>query len=135
MSRTNPKFQPKATDDYRPGAAGGPAVGRGRVDSALTRRRVTQVVLYGLLIIGALIALMPMLWMLSASFMPTGEASTYPPHLLPSRITLSHYAELFTRLNLGRYLVNSTLIAVTVTAVSTVINSMAGYAFAKLRFR
>jgi multiple sugar transport system permease protein len=88
-----------------------------------------------LLILGALLAIFPMLWMLSASLMPTGEASTYPPHLIPSRITFSHYGELFTRLNLGRYLLNSTLIAVTVTAVSLVVNSMAGYAFAKLRFR
>jgi multiple sugar transport system permease protein len=99
------------------------------------RRRGSQVALYTLLVIGALIALIPMLWMLSASFMPTGEASTYPPHFLPSRVTFAHYTDLFTRLNLGRYLFNSTLIAVTVTAVSLVVNSMAGYAFAKLRFR
>jgi multiple sugar transport system permease protein len=104
------------------------------LDSALTRRRISQVVLYALLIIGALIALLPMLWMLSASFMPTGEASTYPPHLIPTRITFIHYRELFTRLNLGRYLFNSALIAVVVTSVSLVINSLAGYAFAKLRF-
>src|SRR5947199_10766398 len=101
----------------------------------MSRRRISQVILYALLIIGALIALLPMLWMLSASFMPTGEASTYPPHLIPSRVTFTHYRELFTRLNLGRYLFNSTLIAVTVTAISLVVNSMAGDAFAELRFR
>ena len=39
------------------------------VTAALVRRRVSQIVLYALLIIGALIALFPMLWMLSASFM------------------------------------------------------------------
>jgi multiple sugar transport system permease protein len=125
----------KATDEYRPGAVGGPADGRGPADSALTRRRISQVVLYVLLVLGAFIALMPMLWMLSASVMPTGEASMYPPRLLPSAITFSHYGELFSRLNLGRYLFNSALIAFTVTAISLVINSMAGYAFAKLRFR
>lgn len=133
MSRTNPRIV-TATDDYRPGAHGSPAEGRA-VSSASTRRRVSQVLLYALLIIGALIALLPMLWMLSASVMPTGEASTYPPHFLPSRITFAHYGELFTRLNLGRYLFNSSLIAFVVTGVSLVINSMAGYAFAKLRFR
>jgi len=124
MSRTNPRLvvgEGKSTYDYRPGAVGGPAGGRGRADSARARRRGTQFLLYALLIIGALIALMPMLWMLSASFMPTGEASTYPPHFIPSRITFSHYADLFTRLNLGRYLFNSALIAVVVTAVSLVL--------------
>ena len=136
MSRTNRRFgKGNATSDYRPGAVGGPAVGRGPGDSALTRRRVSQVILYVLLVLGAFIALMPMLWMLSASVMPTGEASMYPPRLLPSAITFSHYGELFSRLNLGRYLFNSALIAFTVTAISLVINSMAGYAFAKLRFR
>ena len=131
MSRT----EGRATNDYLVRAAGGPADGRVPVDSALTRRRVSQVVLYVLLVVGAFIALMPMLWMLSASVMPTGEASMYPPRLLPSAITFSHYGELFSRLNLGRYLFNSALIAFTVTAISLVINSMAGYAFAKLRFR
>ena len=48
-----------------------------------------------------------MLWMVSASLMPTGEASTYPPRFFPSRVTFAHYTDLFTRLNLGRYLFNS----------------------------
>src|SRR5438045_9187241 len=97
------------------------------------RKRVSQIILYALLIIGALIAIFPMLWMLSASVMPTGEASTYPPHLIPSRVTFGHYRELFKRLNLGHDLFNSTLIAVTVTALALVVDSMAVYAFASLR--
>src|SRR5690349_4094250 len=84
------------TKDCQP-AAGGFQPATASFDSARTRRRVTQVILYTLLIIGAIIALFPMLWMISASFMPTGEASQYPPHLLPSRITFSHYAELLDR--------------------------------------
>ncbi|HVG43400.1 MAG TPA: carbohydrate ABC transporter permease, partial [Longimicrobium sp.] len=62
------------------------------------------------------------------------KASAYPPRLFPRTVTFSHYTDLFTRLELGRYLLNSTLISVAVTAVSLAINSMAGYAFAKLRF-
>lgn len=105
------------------------------VPSIARRERVQRIVLYLLLVIGALIALTPMLWMLSASVMPTGEASTFPPHFWPSRPTLSHYRDLFTRLSLGRYLFNSALIAVVVTSASLAVNSLAGYAFAKLRFR
>ena len=48
-----------------------------------------------------------MLWMVAASFMPAGEANAYPPRLLPSALTLAHYATLFTRLDLGRNLINS----------------------------
>jgi multiple sugar transport system permease protein len=103
--------------------------------SMARRERVTRIALYALLILGALLALLPMLWMLSASLMPTGEASTFPPHFLPSKATLAHYHDLFTRLSLGRYLLNSAFISIIVTFASLAVNSMAGYAFAKLRFR
>jgi multiple sugar transport system permease protein len=97
--------------------------------------RARAALLHGALVLGAVLAAAPMLWMLSASLMPAGEATTYPPRLLPSVATLEHYRALFTRLDLGRNLLNSSLIAFTVTAISLVINSMAGYAMAKLRFR
>ena len=101
----------------------------------VTRKRLGAVAIYALLIGGAVLAMLPMLWMISASLMPSGEATTYPPKLIPRTVTLEHYRALFTRLSLGRYLINSTVIALTVTAISILINSMAGYAFAKLRFR
>ena len=87
------------------------------------------------LLLGSALALGPMIWMLAASFMPTGEANTYPPHIIPSRFTAEHYRDLFTRLNLGRFALNSAIVAGVVTGVSLFVNSMAGYAFAKLRFR
>ena len=105
------------------------------MDSARQRERMTRVLLYALLVIGAVMALLPMVWMVSASLMPSGEASSFPPHFFPSSPTLEHYTDLFTRLNLGRYLLNSAFVAVVVTSASLIINAMAGYAFAKLRFR
>jgi multiple sugar transport system permease protein len=96
---------------------------------------LVRAVVYGLLLAGMLIALVPMLWMVSASFMQTGEASTYPPHFLPRAPTLEHYRALFTRLDLGRYALNSAFVAIVVTLISLFINAAAGYAFAKLRFR
>ena len=99
------------------------------------RPRIGAVFLYAALMLGAILALLPMLWMVSASFMPTGEAASYPPRLLPSRPTLEHYTALFTRLELGRYMLNSAILAGSVTLIALFINSMAGYAFAKLRFR
>ncbi|HVD61105.1 MAG TPA: carbohydrate ABC transporter permease [Gemmatimonadaceae bacterium] len=105
------------------------------MESARRRQQLTRILLYALLIIGAILALLPMLWMLSASLMPTGEASTFPPRFFPSAPTLEHYRDLFTRLDLGRNLLNSIFVSFVVTFVSLFINSLAGYAFAKLRFR
>lgn len=102
---------------------------------ARRRVRLAPLALHGALILGALIALFPLLWMVSASFMQTGMANQYPPHLLPRHPTFSHYREIFTRLSMGRFVLNSAIISLLVTAVSLFINSAAGYAFAKLRFR
>ena len=107
----------------------------GFMQSARQRQQITRVILYALLIIGAVLAMLPMVWMVSASLMPSGEASTYPPHFFPTRITLDHYRDLFVRLDLGRNLLNSAFVAFVVTFTSLFINSLAGYAFAKMRFR
>ncbi|PAP79576.1 sugar ABC transporter permease [Rubrivirga sp. SAORIC476] len=98
-------------------------------------RRLTTTLLHVALLGVAAVTAFPLLWMLSASFMPSGEASTFPPPLLPSTPTLEHYQALFARADMGRYLLNSALVATAVTVVSLFINSLAGYAFAKLRFR
>ncbi len=87
------------------------------------------------LILGGVVTLFPLFWMLSASFMSTGEATTWPPHLIPASPTFAQYVALFQRLNVGRAFLSSTIIATTVTLVSLLFNSMAGYAFARLRFR
>jgi multiple sugar transport system permease protein len=88
----------------------------------------------GLLVAFAAVSLFPLLWMVSVSFMPAGSASTYPPPFLPASPTLANYRELFVRAGMTRWFLNSVLLAGAVTFVSLAFNSMAGYAFAKLRF-
>ena len=105
------------------------------MSSVRNRERISRILLYSMLLIGAVMALLPMVWMVSASLMPSGEASSFPPRFFPSRVTLDHYVDLFTRLNLGRYLFNSAFVSIVVTLTSLAINALAGYAFAKLRFR
>jgi multiple sugar transport system permease protein len=103
--------------------------------SRARRERFSSVALHGALVVFGALSLVPLLWMLSASFMATGEASTFPPALLPHHPTLAHYEDLFGRLALGRYALNSAFVAVVTTAGALMINASAGYAFAKLRFR
>ena len=83
----------------------------------------------------AVLVLFPLVWMVLASLTPAGEASAVPPRWLPRSLTLEHYAMLFTRLSVARHLATSALVSATVTGIALVVNSMAGYAFAKLRFR
>ena len=88
----------------------------------------------GALALLSALTLFPLLWMLSASFMAGGEASTFPPPLLPAAPTLEHYRVLFGTQGLARQALNSLLISVAATLLSLVFTLTAGYAFAKLKF-
>ncbi len=89
---------------------------------------------HGALLVLAVLSLAPLLWMLSVSFMPAGDASRFPPPLLPAAVTTDNYHELFARTGMARNFLNSLLVSLAITGGSLLFNTMAGYAFAKLRF-
>ena len=93
------------------------------------------VALHALLVAGGLLTIAPLAWMIAASFMAAGESNAFPPPLWPKRPTLEHYVALFTRLDLARSFLNSAIVTIAATVGSVIINSLAGYTFAKLRFR
>jgi len=95
---------------------------------------VKRLLIHLALVLGAIATVIPLAWMVSASLMPQGEATSFPPHLIPSHVTFEHYRTPFTNLNLGRAFVNSLFVAIVGTLLSLLFNSMAGYAYAKLRF-
>ncbi len=96
--------------------------------------RSRAILLYALLLGVAALTLVPLLWMVAASFMSPGEATTLPLRLVPRHPTFENYLHLFTRLDLARNFANSVLITVLATCGSVVVNTMAGYAFGKLIF-
>jgi multiple sugar transport system permease protein len=103
-------------------------------------RRSTQALVPTLLVNGALVVLAlasigPLLWMVSVSFMPSGQANSFPPPLLPRGATFDSYRQLFGYAGMGRRFFNSALLAVLATGLSLAFNVSAGYAFAKLPFR
>ncbi len=98
------------------------------------KRPIATFVVNGLLLLAAALALFPLLWMLSVSLMPSGAASTYPPPLLPAQPTLAHYRQLILQGGIATAFANSLGLAIATMLVSTLFNTLAGYAFAKLRF-
>ncbi|MEO6104429.1 MAG: carbohydrate ABC transporter permease, partial [Pseudoxanthomonas sp.] len=99
------------------------------------RPAIARLWINGGLAVLAVLSLGPLLWMLSVSFMQAGEASHFPPPLLPAAASWANYVELFSRAGMGRYLFNSFLVASLTTLIAVFLNTLAGYAFAKLRFR
>ena len=100
----------------------------------MNRSRTTVWALHGTLAVAVVLTLLPLWWMLVASLSPAGAVDAEPLRLIPRALTAEHYEALFTRLPLARSLANSALVAGCVTVLSVLVNSMAGYAFAKLRF-
>lgn len=96
--------------------------------------KVKRSLLYLGLTLGALASIAPFLWMLSTSVSPGREVFSYPPRIIPSEIRWSNYSQALTAADLGRYFLNSLIVASISTASVLIIDSMAGYAFAKLRF-
>jgi len=84
---------------------------------------------------GAVIMALPFIWMLSTSFKPESEVFQFPPRFIPNTITVANYINLFQCLNFIRYFLNTSLVAILITLGSLFINSLAGYAFAKIKFR
>lgn len=87
------------------------------------------------LIFIAVITLIPFVWMISASFMLDGHASVFPPRFIPDQFTFIQYQRLFERLSIARNFFNSLILSILVTLVSLTFNSMAGYVFAKYKFK
>ncbi|ATL70408.1 carbohydrate ABC transporter permease [Nocardia terpenica] len=104
-----------------------------RVRRSVLRRTLRGTLLYLALIAIAWCAVGPILWALSASLKTQGEVSD--PNPLPARPRWSNYGAVFERLPLGRMLLNTVLYAGCVTAGQVFFCSLAGYAFARLRFR
>ena len=97
-------------------------------------RRITVPVVGLLLALGAVLTAFPFLWMVTTSLKPLIESYSYPPTVFPIAPTLASYKSLFSDFDFGRYLIN-TIVVVVIGFVGLFFVAMAGYAFAKFRFR
>lgn len=97
-------------------------------------RRAQLMLAYTALGLGSLVMIFPFLWMVSTSFKSDPEVFVYPPIWIPDQILWENYLDVLKLLPFGRYLVNTTVVAVTVTLLELVTSSFAAFAFARLRF-
>jgi ABC-type glycerol-3-phosphate transport system permease component len=81
-----------------------------------------------------LFSLTPYAWLVSTAFKPASEVVAFPPRLVPRAPTLDNIIKVFNTAPIERFFLNSTIVSVTATLTALIFGSMAGYAFAKLRF-
>jgi multiple sugar transport system permease protein len=98
------------------------------------RRAIARIGLLFALVIGALYAGLPVLWMLSSSFKPNTEIFQYPPRLIPENFTLDAYTTIFTDPIKVRFFLNSYFVSLTVTALTLLVAVLAAFALSRYEF-
>ncbi len=93
---------------------------------------------YLAIIVAVLLYTSPILFMVVGSFKPDAkvlsEAGTLKA-FFPDEITLENYGDVFERVNFGRFFFNSIFITGSIVLCGLVVNSLAGYAFARLQWK
>jgi multiple sugar transport system permease protein len=117
------------------------ATSAGRAATATTTERTSRVgkgvrvtLFYLLLAIIALIFILPYLMSIFAAFKPLSAILSQSPLQPPSSPTLANFRTLFTQYDFGRYLANTLIVTVILTAGQVTFSMMGAYAFARMEF-
>lgn len=104
--------------------------------TAKRKKTVVSTVTYVLLTVWAVIVLFPFYWMILTSLKSYGAYnSEYIPKFFTLSPTLQNYADAFTTVSLGRYLINTTIFTVMTTVIMLFVITLAAFAFARLDFK
>jgi multiple sugar transport system permease protein len=99
------------------------------------RNRITDIIVFTFLSLGAVFMVAPLLWMFSTSLKTKEDVFALPPVWIPDTITFAKYAEIWSMGPLLSGISNSLIVAVSVTVIGTFTSSLAAFAFAKMHFR
>jgi multiple sugar transport system permease protein len=113
----------------------------GEQEQAVRRRNIRmlkdvawKLIVYILLLAGALLFVAPFAWMVTASLQDVGDMFRWPPSWIPLDPSFQNYTKFLNTPNLGLWLFNSLYIAIAVTVLQMFFNSLAAYTFAKRKF-
>lgn len=83
----------------------------------------------------ALVMLIPIIWLLLGAFKPDAEIIAYPPTFFPAEFTLKNFTKCMQRIDIIQYMKNSIIFSVGTTIPALLVNTLAGYAFARYEFK
>ncbi len=100
------------------------------------RSALARLVTFAILLLATIAIAAPFLWILRGALSPTdGELFKLPPTLLPDQPTTANFGKVFQQVPFGKFVLNSLIVAGTITLAQLITCSTAAYAFARLRFR
>ncbi|WP_243450062.1 carbohydrate ABC transporter permease [Neobacillus terrae] len=98
-------------------------------------KKKSNILVYLALIVLVCIFIFPVIWVVLSSIKDSTELYSWPPKFIPDHPTLKNFITAFEKGNFGSYFLNSTFVTVTATILTLLVNTMAGYALAKYRFK
>lgn len=98
-------------------------------------KKKSNILLYFALIVLVCIFIFPVLWVFLSSLKGSSELYSLPPKFIPGKPTFVNFITAFEKGNFSTYFLNSAFVTVTATILTLLINTMAGYALAKYRFK
>ncbi|MCI1775727.1 MAG: carbohydrate ABC transporter permease [Paenibacillus lautus] len=96
--------------------------------------KASRLAVHILLAVGALLMIMPFLWMISTSFKSFADSMSVPPKWLPVEWHPDNYLRVIQTIDFGTYYLNTVIVTLGRTAGQLILCSLAAYAFASLRF-
>lgn len=103
--------------------------------SSKKKIKVGKLILYVVLSFGAIVMVLPFIWTVLSSLKNMGQTFAYPVKIFPDPVVWENYPESLSALPFGRAYWNSFYIAAIVVVFQLLTATMAGYSFAKLKFR
>ena len=100
-----------------------------KINTLLVRTFLITIVL-----IFAFFMLFPFIWMVSTSLKNDQSVFTWPPRIIPEEIQFSNYKTALTIVPFGRFFINSIIVTFCITLGTLLLDSLAGYVFAKFKF-
>ncbi len=97
-------------------------------------RSVKSAASYAVLVLFTIISVGPALYIISPAFRDSKSLFSYPPQWLPNEFYLGNFQFLLTETNYVRWAINTLIFATGVTLIALVIDTLAGYAFARMQF-
>src|SRR5215213_9436320 len=98
--------------------------------------RTAKSIAYGLLaLLVCVVTVFPIYWMIVTTLRPTSLNLRYPPSFLPTQMDLTAFSRLFAEEAIGRWILNSTLLALIATAICIGLAIFGAYALSLLRWR
>lgn len=99
------------------------------------KNNIATVIEYVALILGSIVMIFPFAWMILTAFKTNEEVLRIPPTILPSHWNLNSFVKALDLLPFGHLYLNTGLMILFRVLCAVVFCSMAGYAFAKLKFK